>query len=379
MSGSFVTSLFFRMRLVHWVGIVLLLINAIIFTENFISQIVQVVIAVVILFHDMDENRNGVKVTKKVIKSLENLDLDRELKSDTKFSDEYTQMVKLINDFRLKIKSSLDTNKIVSEIESEVVKLETIEHSVEDAFSLAHLKATELSKSAKIIEEESNSNLEFSKKSIDSLLSTNEKLDQTMQNMATLSDQIKLAQESEALLSENLKTLSQDAEQIKNILEIIADIADQTNLLALNAAIEAARAGEHGRGFAVVADEVRKLAENTQKSLGEINASVNMIVQNISNASEKVNINAKEATKLVDLSNIMREDIVVAQNATKYNYEQGKNDIKNSQIIKEESSKVIPQIEEITAFIKQSKESLEQLKQIVLSVESISSKINKPQ
>lgn len=108
------------------------------------------------------------------------------------------------------------------------------------------------------------------------------RLNEDVQGIATL----------QSTLSEELKTLSGRAEEVKGVLDIIGDIADQTNLLALNAAIEAARAGEHGRGFAVVADEVRKLAERTQESLSNINDTINTIVGSIVQSSQKMDRSA---------------------------------------------------------------------------------------
>ncbi len=112
--------------------------------------------------------------------------------------------------------------------------------------------------------------------------------------------------QTENELSTKLNELTQSAEEIKNILTVISDVADQTNLLALNAAIEAARAGEHGRGFAVVADEVRKLAERTQRSLSEIHSTVNVVVQAINDASETMHHNAQMITTLSQTSSQVR-------------------------------------------------------------------------
>ncbi|BCZ18303.1 Methyl-accepting chemotaxis protein TlpB [Helicobacter sp. NHP19-003] len=122
------------------------------------------------------------------------------------------------------------------------------------------------------------------------------------QAITNLFEQITEASRTEEDLAGKVEQLSKNADSVKSILHIINDIADQTNLLALNAAIEAARAGEHGRGFAVVADEVRNLAARTQKSLAEINSTIGVIVQEINDVSNQMNLNSKKIEQLSGVS-----------------------------------------------------------------------------
>ncbi|MBD3842138.1 MAG: methyl-accepting chemotaxis protein [Campylobacterales bacterium] len=141
------------------------------------------------------------------------------------------------------------------------------------------------------------------------IIAANENLETARADIIALTSRVQGSAELEIELAQRMDALSKEATAVKSVLEVISDIADQTNLLALNAAIEAARAGEHGRGFAVVADEVRQLAERTQKSLTEINATINVIVQSIMDISGQMNSNSDEVQALANVSNDVENKI----------------------------------------------------------------------
>jgi methyl-accepting chemotaxis protein len=358
------------MRLVHWIGIALLLLNAAVFTQNLISQIVQVVIAIVILIHDIDEKINGVDAAKKIIATLADIHSTHTIQLQLPFSQEYQKMIDLINAFTQKVHEAQQLSSTSNELNTQLQELaREIELLEKNFFHSEELGKSVLNK-LDTIADESDKNLEFSNEVLLSLESVANKINNSVKQMERLESQVTKTHEGELEVSETLQSLTVNAEDIKGILNIISDISDKTNLLALNAAIEAARAGEHGRGFAVVADEVRKLAESTQKSLTEINASVNVIVQSIADATGSVEKNANYALELVTVSQSLQASLHEAHQDLNTTHQKSINDTENSQIIKDETHQSFQLTKQQIQTMEETKEVLQLMQQKIKIVDS---------
>ncbi len=206
---------------------------------------------------------------------------------------EFVQSVKASSDEDISIAQSLNSEatSMRAKIDNASEKLDATTHEAQEIVQMISnsvIAADESTKSTEV---------------------ANENLGEATQEIIKLISDVQETADVETEMAHKIEALSDEATQVKDILSVIGDIADQTNLLALNAAIEAARAGEHGRGFAVVADEVRKLAERTQKSLVEIQSNINIMVQSINDSSEQMNRNSQNIQSLVEISSNVEDKI----------------------------------------------------------------------
>ena len=271
--------------------------------ELFVMGLVMLVLSVGIMAYLIKLLLQPLDRLNNVVKDLSSSEGDLKQRLQAHSHDEFGQVSENINKFIDKLheivkkaKEISNENASISEelsrTASEVVKNVDAESKIvsktkEKGITLTNAIEASVQKATL-----SQQALRQTQEDINTVKNQAEHLEKTMQETAV----------KEQSLADRLNTVSQNANEVKEVLSIIRDIADQTNLLALNAAIEAARAGEHGRGFAVVADEVRKLAERTQKSLVEIDATINVVVQSIMDANTDIAHNATEVNALATIS-----------------------------------------------------------------------------
>lgn len=241
-------------------------------TSSILTATILIFFAIVIVLVVLNQIYRPILALKSTLVDLSQGNGDLTQRLDVNSNDDLGQIAEAVNIFISNLQTMMQEVFQSSEHISEGIAQLKTQTALNDSILTAHTLETEqvvtavneMSSTANSVSQSATQSAEFTQKTRNEAELSKRIVDNAVSNVASLVDEV----DSMAM---NIQTMNEDTQKIGSVLGVIGEIADQTNLLALNAAIEAARAGEQGRGFAVVADEVRALAARTQQSTSEIN------------------------------------------------------------------------------------------------------------
>lgn len=326
--------------------------------QSFIIMAVIIILSIMLVKMGLIKPLDSFKA--KLQSITDNKDLTINL--DTAVPLEISQMADSINTLVDELQSLLNTAKQSSTENAAIAhQLSTSSLGVGGNVEKSVAIINEASGQASSINQEISLAITDAKVSKDEILRANETLLNARDEIILLTQRVQVTVDTETRLASDIARVSKEAAEVKGVLEVISNIAEQTNLLALNAAIEAARAGEQGRGFAVVADEVRGLAEHTQASLHEINSTIAAIIKSIEDASADMNKNTIEIQELSSIANGVDEKINYTVTIVNTATQASDKTVKDFETTGENIGVIVEKVEAINAISSENARSVEEI------------------
>lgn len=282
---------------------------------SIISFVIILFIAVLII----NIMRSIVKPIENVVEAMQNIasgdgDLTQELSVHGK--DEVTQLSLHYNTFALKLRTTV--SHLLNSATTLKQSAEALGNQASQALHISEDQSQQTEQIATAINEVTYAVQDVAKHAEQAATEVSQATEQANSGQINIDNSLKQTDKLSATIEQAvnvMQKLAEESSQVGRVLDVIRSIAEQTNLLALNAAIEAARAGEQGRGFAVVADEVRLLAQRTQQSTDEVQKMLESLQQNSQAAVQVINESSTTAQATVEQAQQAQESLTIISNA----------------------------------------------------------------